>query len=728
MVNEPLPAEGVGGLPQAAGGNGHLSRNVPPASQAWRGSITRKEAFTLRDLLIVAFYHRWLIIFSALLPLIAAGTAAFLTDRQYTADGLLMVLVNREVAGNQNVTDTGPAMLSIEGLKSVHSEVEIITSAGVIRQTVEKIGMERLYPRIIDGRLGGLLPPVPEERRMERALELFRDDLRANVESDSNVVRISYRHPDRALAIRTVDTLIDFYQAHRRAIFDNPRAPFLTTEVARFRQQLEATDAEIQKVKIDHGVIDIEQDRALAANQVDSVVQRQRQVSEREAAIVAQLAEAERQQTGLPKQVFDFRQRSDGGANDDDRNVLTRLQMERERLAALYAPTYPGLTEVDQKIEAMRRSIRSRADQKTFVTDREVRNPAVSFLSNMILSLRVERDALGNQLKELDTQRTRAEQRMDEVRLADARLIELHRQRDVLDDSYRQYVKRAEAAKIEEDAAKLRSSNVRLVQRGDAPITGRDMRIPFLVAGLSGGLLLGAAMGAFAAWLRGSFIMPSEAERSLELPALVTFPANRDNFEHPEARHALAHLAAVLLDTSIDYRRLRVFQLVAVSQDENKRPLARALAEEFAVGRGLRTLLLDLGETRNRGQLPVGPQDDNLAVASSGVPQLWLAADGTRSALGNLRTPIIKAQRRIEQLRSEYDVVVLCGPTNGFSPVTQRLASIVDANILVVRSEVTRSPAAIRLRDQILDAGGGLLGFVYTSRKYYIPRWIYRWL
>jgi len=46
----------------------------------------------------------------------------------------------------------------------------------------------------------------------------------------------------------------------------------------------------------------------------------------------------------------------------------------------------------------------------------------------------------------------------------------------------------------------------------------------------------------------------------------------------------------------------------------------------------------------------------------------------------------------------------------------------------VVRAEVTRSPAATRLRDLVLEAGGGLLGFVFTGRKYYIPRWVYRWL
>ncbi len=729
-MNEYPADRGSAGLPQPAAG-GSIYRGENAEAAAWRGSVNRKEAFTLRDLLVVAFYHRRLILLAALVPILAAVAAAVLVKTTYTADGLMMVLVNREVSGNQNVTDSGPAVLSIEGLKSVQSEVEIITSAGVIRQTIQKIGLERLYPELVEGRFNGLVPPVAEERRPDKAIELFRRDLKANVESDSNIVRIAYRHPDRAIAIAVVDTLVDAYRERRRAVFDNPRAPFLAGEVVRFKQQLEETDAAILKVKADHDVIDIDQDRILAANQVDSVVQRHRQVSERRAATTAQLAEAERQVAALPQTVFDFRQKSDAVTNDDDRNLLTRLQVDRERLAAQYAPGYPAIQELDQKIAAVRRAMNSR-ELKISTASRDVRNPAVSYMSNMILNLRVERDALDNQLVELGRQKEAAEARVAALRIADGTLIDLHRRRDVLDDSYRQYVKRAEAAKIEEDAAQVRSSNVRVVQQADAPITGRNMRLPFLAAGLTGGLLFGAAAGAFGAWLRRSFIMPTEAERALQIPALAEFTDAGGRFDGAGAQPALAHFASLLLDTAVDDRTLRIVQLVSVGDEEGRRPLARALAEEIATGRGLRTLLIDCGDGRDRGQgLPARPGStgtSTLAVATSGVPLLWLASDVARSAMTSLRAPLADARRQVEALRQEYDVVVISAPAQGLSHLTQRLAAIVDANILVVRAEVSRAPAVTRLRDMILEAGGGLLGFVFTGRKYYIPRWVYRWL
>ena len=104
------------------------------------------QPFTLRDVLISGFFHRRIIIFFALLPLVVGAIAVLETKTNYTASGLLMVLVNREFSGIQNVTDSGPAVLSIEGLKSVELEIQIIESAETICTTITTVGLERIFP------------------------------------------------------------------------------------------------------------------------------------------------------------------------------------------------------------------------------------------------------------------------------------------------------------------------------------------------------------------------------------------------------------------------------------------------------------------------------------------------------------------------------------------------------------------------------------------------------
>ena len=75
------------------------------AAKAPREMWGQYKSFTVRDLLIIGFFHRWSILLAALVPLIVGLFAAFETKVSYTASGLLIVLVNREYSGAQNVTD-----------------------------------------------------------------------------------------------------------------------------------------------------------------------------------------------------------------------------------------------------------------------------------------------------------------------------------------------------------------------------------------------------------------------------------------------------------------------------------------------------------------------------------------------------------------------------------------------------------------------------------------------
>ena len=266
---------------------------------------------------------------------------------------------------------------------------------------------------------------------MDDAIARFRRNLSSSVQSGSNVIRVSFSNPDRAVAIEVMNELIRAYLDRRRVLFQNPTSGILAEEVRRLNDQLLNLDREIEAVKVAADMIDFAQDSVLAANQVDTIIQRRRQVEERVAGVAGQLAEAEKQKTALTETVFDFYQQSDAVANDDDRNLLIRLQTDRNRLTSLYPATSPAVREVDKKIATVREAMQS-PDQKVSWTKREVRNPAVSFVANMILSLSVEQDSLKQQIAELDAQQEVAQKRLAVVRGAEAKLIELNRQRDVL--------------------------------------------------------------------------------------------------------------------------------------------------------------------------------------------------------------------------------------------------------------------------------------------------------
>lgn len=82
--------------------------------------------------------------------------------------------------------------------------------------------------------------------------------------------------------------------------------------------------------------------------------------------------------------------------------------------------------------------------------------------------------------------------------------------------------------------------------------------------------------------------------------------------------------------------------------------------------------------------------------------------------------------RFLATVRERFDhVIVDAPPLQGF-PESLVLSRKVDGVVLVVESGKTRKRTALWAKQQVVDAGGTLLGVVLNKRKYYIPNWLYR--
>jgi predicted phosphoribosyltransferase len=84
------------------------------------------------------------------------------------------------------------------------------------------------------------------------------------------------------------------------------------------------------------------------------------------------------------------------------------------------------------------------------------------------------------------------------------------------------------------------------------------------------------------------------------------------------------------------------------------------------------------------------------------------------------------AFQAITALRDQFAMTLVITPPGLSHPIVHRLASLVDATILVLHAEKTRPAVADRFRDVTLEAGGNLAGFIFVGRRFYVPRWLYR--
>ncbi len=76
--------------------------------------------------------------------------------------------------------------------------------------------------------------------------------------------------------------------------------------------------------------------------------------------------------------------------------------------------------------------------------------------------------------------------------------------------------------------------------------------------------------------------------------------------------------------------------------------------------------------------------------------------------------------------REKFDFVIMDTAPIGDYPDPQIICPKVDGVIMVINSGKTRRQVAQRVKKDIEDAGGNILGVVINRRKYYIPEWIYK--
>ncbi len=91
----------------------------------------------------------------------------------------------------------------------------------------------------------------------------------------------------------------------------------------------------------------------------------------------------------------------------------------------------------------------------------------------------------------------------------------------------------------------------------------------------------------------------------------------------------------------------------------------------------------------------------------------------------NLQNPAI-LQRRLGQLRREFDYAVIHAAPVGESAAASLLAHLADGLLLAVEAHRTRRMTALRIREHLLAANIRLLGVVLQERTFPIPENLYR--
>jgi polysaccharide biosynthesis transport protein len=434
------------------------------------------------------------------------------------------------------------------GENIMNSEVEILTSLDLIKQTVTTITPEKILAKA-----GGGNDP-------DKAAALVKSNLIVETGKRSDVIRVVFQHPDPDVVRPFLGDLIENYikrhiEIHRAVGIIHE---FLTQETDQMRSRLEQTEQELHNAKSKADVLSLDDAKRSYTDQISDIrrnilsataelAERQAELQEMRKSMAAPVrvpvvtpvtSTVPAAPAGTPPPEVRIK------PDDEYQSVVERLDFLRKRKLELRTQYTEGSVLVkginDQIVEAEKRKRQLEAANPGLTmisvpsataapaaapvaapTTTVVYPQAASSYDPVTEAARIM--ALQTRIKILNAQ-------LDQIRAETAKfdekgdlISELQRKKDLQEASYRFYASNLEQARIEEALGAGKVLNIHKVQTPSPPT--RDWFITIRIMGMivGAGILAGLVL-AFVSdmYLDRSVRRPVDVEKKLRLPLLLT--------------------------------------------------------------------------------------------------------------------------------------------------------------------------------------------------------------
>ncbi len=477
-------------------------------------------SFTTRDFLAIGFRHKRLMRNTFIAMALAAAVATALMPPKY--DAVAKVLVKRERV-DPIMSSEKASPLQIHGEvteEELNSEIELINSADVLRQTVVTCGLDKRKSTM--AMLG--FPPSGEER-IAKAMLRLKGDLKVELLKKSDIISLTYTSSNPKVAAQVLTTLANAYiEKHVAVHRPEGQLKFFEQEAARYKQNLDRDEAQLKLFADGQGGVAPQMAR-------DMSLQKLSEFNGTLQATRAEMASTEKRMQDLRRQMGSTPDRLTTQMKESDnsqvlqqlKSALLTLELKRTELLTKYQPTYRLVQEVDKQIADTRSSITSE-ETKPLKEETTDQNPTYSWIRTELA--KAESDYTGLQA------RAQATELIVRGYQDSSRNLEVkgYTQQDLLraqkadEENYLLYLHKQEEARVADALDQRRIFNVALAETPVVPSLPTNSQFLFGMVGLlvAGMVSLGAAFAA--EYLDPSFRTPTEVVSELRIPVLASVP------------------------------------------------------------------------------------------------------------------------------------------------------------------------------------------------------------
>jgi len=209
-------------------------------------ALRSSDGSSLRDLLTACFRLKARVVVVAVLVTSLVAAVTFALPPAYEARSAVLVKFGREYVYHPEVGQERP-LINVTAEEVLNSEVQILTSYGLLREVVEAVTLPKLYPPAFGKKWSA--PTLDDAaKRLAKELEV------EAVKRSSGVLHVAFEHRNPKIAAQVVNTLVERYKEKHLELFSDGKSDFLQGELASYAEKLKRSEEKLERFRQEHGV------------------------------------------------------------------------------------------------------------------------------------------------------------------------------------------------------------------------------------------------------------------------------------------------------------------------------------------------------------------------------------------------------------------------------------------------------------------------------------------
>lgn len=474
--------------------------------EAKRPPLGKREYLTI----FFRYFYRMAAIFLG--TVLTVIVAVLLIPPTFEAKSTLMVKLGREYLNQTGLADRG-TMLSLAQEKLLSSEIQILTSPGLLEKTLSAMTVKAVYPDLAESPSG--------MTALQAAVLKAREKLSVSEVLKSNVLSVTFEHEDPKVAARFVNTLVDFYKEKHLEVFSDPRSTFFVSKLSDFEKKLKSAETQMEGYKQKNQVFAPEEQRTLLFRQrfelETSLMNARNQIEE----LDRKIAYLGRQKETRSKDGSSYTITERDSIITNAQTKLLDLQLREQNLLKQYNEGSRLVRDVREEIKLVHAFLKKQEAEISSKT--RTGNPVYMEVEKELIRTRSERGAQAARAAALKEQLAGVEKQIQSFDGLEKEFMTLKRDKEYSETFYRVYQERLEEARISDEMNRQKMANISVIQPAVPPVEkSKPQRTLIVLMGafLAAVASLGYALASNAFSHR--FTSPENAERRLGLPVLAT--------------------------------------------------------------------------------------------------------------------------------------------------------------------------------------------------------------